>query len=84
MAGFEVVETLPLVGESNVVYLLLIEDPSLANFYEEYIWLTSQGHYELIGTTQIDFTDSNLANTSTIDEIADKTNQKRSKRAFCK
>jgi len=73
---FDVVTELPLVGESNVVYLLLIDEPDTDNYYEEYIWLTSEEKYELIGTTQIDLIDSNLTNTSTNTEISLSTNQK--------
>ena len=60
---FEIVDTLPVTGETNIIYLILKSTSSSGNIYHEYIWVqtgTEQGEpvygYELIGDTQLDIT----------------------------
>ena len=49
---FNIVDTLPLTGESSVIYLVPQSELIEQNFYFEYIYVN--GNWELIGTTQID------------------------------
>lgn len=49
---FNIVDTLPLAGESGVIYLVPQSELIEQNFYFEYIYVN--GNWELIGTTQID------------------------------
>lgn len=62
---FEVVDELPEVGQTGIIYLLKpvseislmsVETDSTQNSYEEYIWIDS-GRYEMLGTTDIDLSD---------------------------
>lgn len=53
--SFLVVDELPEVGETNIIYLLLKEQPNPSNIYDEYIYVNED--WELIGTTEIDLTD---------------------------
>ena len=53
---YEIVETLPTVGESNVLYLVLKEKTTTGNVYTEYIWLEKDKRYEEIGDTGVDLT----------------------------
>ncbi len=47
------VEELPTVGESNVFYLVATS-AAVDNYYDEYIWLTTDQVYEKIGSTEVD------------------------------
>lgn len=49
---FEKVETLPVTGESNVIYLVPRSEEETNNVYDEYIWLDEA--WEKIGSTDID------------------------------
>lgn len=53
---YEIVDTLPTVGESNVLYLVLKEKTQSGNVYTEYIWLEKDKRYEEIGDTGVDLT----------------------------
>ena len=53
-AHFEIVNILPPIGESNVIYLILRSDPETSNIYDEYIYINNA--YEKIGSTDIDLT----------------------------
>lgn len=59
-AEFKIVDSLPSVGESNVIYLLLNEQ----NIYDEFIWIPESESYQQIGTTQ-----TNLSNYYTKSEV---------------
>lgn len=52
---FEIVDTLPITGETNTVYLVPSDDPSIGNAYNEYIYVN--GSWELIGSTGVDLSD---------------------------
>lgn len=49
---FEVVEELPESGYSNVIYL--VPSSSIQGAYDEYIWLSEQEQWELLGSTELD------------------------------
>lgn len=49
---FEVVAELPLVGQSNIIYLVPKSVPNVDNIYDEYVWINNA--YEHIGDTEID------------------------------
>lgn len=51
--NIEVVQELPTIGQTNVIYLLPKEETS-NDIYNEYIYINN--NWELIGTTQIDLT----------------------------
>lgn len=53
---YEIVGSLPIVGESNVLYLVLKEKTQTSNVYTEYIWLEKDKRYEEIGDTGVDLT----------------------------
>ena len=48
---FEIVDELPEVGESNVIYLVPSAESGETDYYTEYIWLETEERYEKIGTT---------------------------------
>lgn len=50
----EVVAALPATGESNIIYLVPRTGGAEPDIHDEYIWVTSTGKFEKIGTTQID------------------------------
>lgn len=50
--SFQVVAELPLVGQSNIIYLVPKSIPNVDNIYDEYVWINNA--YELIGDTEID------------------------------
>lgn len=49
------VDSLPVVGESNIIYLVPARTSSESNYKEEYIWVDDR--WELIGTTKVDLSD---------------------------
>jgi len=53
-AHFEIVESLPAVGEDNIIYLVPRSESEEDNVYDEYIWINND--YEKIGSTDIDLT----------------------------
>ena len=61
---FKVVDSLPSVGENNIIYLILNESQGYQNIYNEYIWLPESESYEQIGTTE-----TNLSNYYTKSEV---------------
>lgn len=57
--SFEVVDELPAVGRSDVIYLVPVDGPQEHNIYEEFIWVKHKDGtygYEKLGTTEIDLT----------------------------
>lgn len=60
---FEKVQTLPVTGEANVIYLVPKTTALTNNVYDEYIW--QDNAWELLGSTEIDLsgyvTDTDLA-----------------------
>ena len=54
--SFEIVQSLPSTGQSNIIYLVP-NSGSGENVYDEYIWVTPTGgtaHFEKIGSTAVD------------------------------
>ena len=49
---FEKVQTLPVTGEANVIYLLPMSSPETDNAFEE--WYMIDGNWEFLGTTAVD------------------------------
>lgn len=49
------VDSLPVVGESNIIYLVPAKTSYESNYKEEYIWVDNR--WELIGTTKVDLSD---------------------------
>lgn len=47
---FKLVESLPDVGEDNIIYMILSPTPTERNQYDEYIWLSSKQRYERWGS----------------------------------
>ena len=74
-ARFEVVDNLPIIGETGKIYLIPDANDGENNSYDEYIWIENIQAYEKIGNTDIDLSDyyntSNLValTTAEIDEI---------------
>lgn len=54
---FQVVSQLPATGQKGVIYLVANGSTSGQNIYDEYIWLSSSGIYEKIGSTSVDLSD---------------------------
>lgn len=50
--SFEVVEELPETGSDGVIYLV----PNGEDSYTEYLWISDEERFELIGTTDVDLT----------------------------
>lgn len=52
---YEVVQSLPATGEKGTIYLLPNTGTG-SNIYDEYIWIdgSPDGHFELLGTTEMD------------------------------
>lgn len=53
LVSFSVVQTLPVTGESNVIYLVPKSTAQTNNYYDEYIYTNG---WEKIGDTEIDLT----------------------------
>ena len=51
---FEIVEELPQVGESTIIYMILANDGEGEDYYDEYIYINNT--WEKIGSTRIDLT----------------------------
>ena len=51
---FQVVSTLPQIGDSKYIYLVPSSNPKTQNVKDEYIWVNNS--WEQIGSTQIDLT----------------------------
>ena len=69
---FEVVDKLPDVGESNIVYFVPAEDSEQKNVYDEFVWTNSD--WERIGSTKVDI--SGKADKSYVDEEISKKQDK--------
>lgn len=68
---YEIVQSLPQVGENGVIYLVQYAQTPQGNVYQEWIWLPSSQTYETLGSTnQID-----LSNYLQKTDIAALTNQ---------
>ena len=50
--SFEIVEELPETGSDGVIYLV----PNGEDSYTEYIWISEEERFEIIGTTDVDLT----------------------------
>lgn len=52
---YEVVQSLPATGEKGTIYLVANQGTG-SNIYDEYIWMDGDptGHFELLGTTEMD------------------------------
>lgn len=62
---FEVVETLPALGSTDIIYLVPKADSEIQNTYDEYIYLEN-GTFEKIGDTTVDL--SNYYNKTEADK----------------
>lgn len=60
----EVVDTLPSIGEDDVIYLVKDNKGKANNVYLEYLWLDK---WELIGSTEVDL--SGYAKTENLEEL---------------
>lgn len=58
----QIVDTLPTIGKTNIIYLVPVTDGKEDNYYKEYVYIENK--WELIGTTKVD-----LTNYYTKDEI---------------
>lgn len=65
---FKLVDSLPTIGEPNMIYLIKIQSEEADNYYEEYIYL--DGKWEKLGATQMDLT--NVATKEELEELAAK------------
>lgn len=54
---YQIVQTLPATGKKGTIYLVSNSGTG-TNIYDEYIWLAGDpaGHFELLGTTEMDLT----------------------------
>lgn len=51
------VDELPATGETNILYLVPVDDPETKNIYDEYIWAVQSDDtygWEKLGTTEVD------------------------------
>lgn len=55
--SFEVVDELPEVGKSNVIYLVVKKSEDQSDIYDEYVWVENLKTFENLGNTQIDLSD---------------------------
>lgn len=53
---FEIVESLPEKGQSNIIYLVP-RGSTGDNRYEEFVWIEAENRYESLGYTTIDLSD---------------------------
>lgn len=67
-----VVDELPLVGESNVIYLVPSNDSNPNNNRDEYIYLN--GDWEKIGSTDIDLSEYSKTDNITLDLVLKNNN----------
>lgn len=72
VTGFEfvVVQELPEVGVGSYIYLLATVHPVFGSTYDEYVWLTNEQRFEMIGTTEVDL--SNYYEKTQTDALLDK------------
>lgn len=50
---FKVVNELPPVGQSNIIYLVPHASPEIGEYYDEYCWIASQSRYEKLGNFDV-------------------------------
>lgn len=62
----EIVQSLPVTGKDNVIYLVLKEGEG-KDIYDEYLWINETVGYEFLGTTAVD-----LSNYYTKEEVEEK------------
>lgn len=55
--SFSVVQSLPVTGDSSIIYLVADTHSDANDSYDEYIWLSSANKYEKIGNTDVDLSD---------------------------
>lgn len=55
--SFSIVESLPVTGDSAVIYLVADASGSGNDVYDEFIWLSDQSKFEKIGRTDVDLSD---------------------------
>lgn len=55
--SFEVVNELPKVGKSNIIYLVAKKSQDQSDIYDEYVWVENLKTFENLGNTQIDLSD---------------------------
>lgn len=67
--SFSVVNSLPVTGDSAVIYLVADTHSDANDAYDEYIWLSSANKYEKIGNTDVDL--SSYYNTTNLVAITD-------------
>lgn len=67
--SFSVVNSLPVTGDSAVIYLVADTHSDSNDAYDEYIWLSSANKYEKIGNTDVDLSD--YYNTTNLVAITD-------------
>ena len=61
---FSVVNSLPVTGDSSVIYLVADTHSDSNDSYDEYIWLSDSSKYEKIGNTDVDL--SSYYNTTNL------------------
>lgn len=54
---FEVVEELPVTGESNTIYFVPNDEETRTDIYDEYVWIEESSSFEKIGSTAVDLSD---------------------------
>lgn len=62
--SFSVVNSLPVTGDSSVIYLVADTHSDSNDAYDEYIWLSDSSKYEKIGNTDVDL--SSYYNTTNL------------------
>lgn len=67
----KVVDSLPAVGEANVIYLVPSEKSETQNVKDEYLWV--DGEWEKIGTTDVDL--SQYAKKDDVEYVGDRVNE---------
>lgn len=78
---YEVVQSLPATGVKGTIYLVANTGTG-SNIYDEYIWIAGEptGHFELLGTTQLDL--SGYVQATEMTTISDATIQAAVNSAF--
>ena len=51
---YKIVDSLPSSGETQTIYFVNNDNGWLNNYYDEYLWISSSGTFEKIGSTQLD------------------------------
>lgn len=51
---YEIVDSLPSSGEAQTIYFVKNDSSWINNYYDEYVWISSSGSFEKIGSTQLD------------------------------